>query len=262
MRKSLLCAGIATLTVAAVPAAYAQSAWSEWSLATGFEYTSGDYGALADTNILYVPFTIKYETPKIQFRVTAPYLRIEGPGSVIGGSDGGVVIGPGGAPVTTESGIGDIIVAGTYNLYPESGSDLPYFELTAKVKIPTADENVGLGTGELDFTIQGDVFKSFGRITPFATLGYRLRGDPAGIDLNNSLLVSGGATFKVNDQFSVGGVYDYREAASPLADNASEFSPFIVVKPADGWTLNAYGVFGFSDGSPDSGGGLQIRKAF
>lgn len=240
----------------------ATSGWSEFSLATGFEYSSGDYGAAFDTDILYVPLTAKYENELFQFRVTVPYIRIEGPGAVLGGADGGVVVGPGGPGVTTESGLGDIILAATLNLYPDRDSPLPYVELTGKVKLPTADEDDGLGTGETDYTIQADIFKSFGPFTPFGTVGYRFRGDPPGFELNNSLLLSAGGVFKANDHFSFGGVYDYREASSVFSEDASEVTPFVVVKPTDQWAITGYGVFGLSDGSPDAGGGLQIRRAF
>src|SRR5690242_21390205 len=54
------------------------------SLATGFDYTSGKYTGTENTDILYVPFIAKYETGPWTFRATVPYLRITGPGNVIG----------------------------------------------------------------------------------------------------------------------------------------------------------------------------------
>ncbi|MBB5517792.1 transporter [Amphiplicatus metriothermophilus] len=258
-----MAAGAAGVLALGAPAAMAQSGWNEFSLATGFEYTTGDYGADVDTDILYVPVTAIFETARFQLKATVPYLRIEGPGAVIGGPEGGgVIIGPGGPGVTTQSGLGDVIVSATYNLYPRSGGALPYVELTAKAKLPTADEDRGLGTGKTDVTVQADIFRSFGPLTPFAMVGYRFRGDPEGFDLENSFLASGGAVLKMSDRFSVGGVFDYREAATVFSEDSREISPFIAFKPAENVTVNAYGVFGLSDGSPDTGGGLQIRKAF
>ena len=235
--------------------------WNEWSLSSGAEYTSGTYGDVVSTNILYVPLSAKYETEHFQFKVTVPYLDIESGGSVIGGVDGGVIIVPGGTAFA-ESGLGDIIAAATYNIYPERGSDLPYVEFTTKVKIPTADEVKGLGTGELDVTAQADIFKSYGNITPFGTIGYKFRGNPDGIELENSVLASAGLSIKSSDGFSFGAVYDYQGAATALSEDQSEISPFIVVKPMPDISLNFYGVFGLSDGSPDTGGGVQLKKRF
>jgi hypothetical protein len=235
--------------------------WNEWSLSTGAEYTSGSYGDVVDTNILYVPVSAKYENEFFQLKVTVPYLKIDSGGSVIGGVDGGVIIVPGGAAFS-ESGLGDVIASATFNIYPDRGSDLPYLELTGKAKLPTADETKGLGTGEIDFTAQADIFKSFGNVTPFATIGYKLRGDPDVIDLDNSVLGSAGLSVKSNDSLSFGVVYDYQGSATPLSDDQSEISPFIVVKPTPGVSLNFYGVLGLSDGSPDTGGGVQVKRTF
>jgi hypothetical protein len=212
--------------------------------------------------ILYVPFTLKWESSRFQLRATVPYIRIDGPGSVLGGPEGGIVIGPATGPAVTESGIGDVIVAATYNLYPGTGTDRPFVELTAKAKMPTADETRGLGTGEADYTIQADIFRVFGNVTPFAMIGYRFRGDPTGLPLEDGIVTSGGLSIKVSDSVSFGASYDYREAATLLGNSVSELSPFVTVKAGTNWSLNAYGVLGFTDGSPNSGGGLQIGRTF
>lgn len=261
MKPILLMTGLAMIApMSALSAATAQDSWSEFRLAGGAEFTSGSYGATEDTDIFYIPVSASYETENFRFSGTVSYLQIEGPGGVIGG-DGGVVIGPGTGTVTSESGIGDTILAATYNLYPQS-ADAPFFEITAKVKLPTADEEKGLGTGEMDYSIQADVFQAFGNVTPFATIGYKMRGDPDGFDLEDSLFASAGAAVKVSDKFSFGGVYDFREAATAAAENVSEVSPFTSVKLTESVVLQVYGVYGLSDGSPDTGGGFQLRRAF
>lgn len=240
--------------------AQAEEGWSEFRISGGAEFTSGSYGGTEDTDIFFVPVSASYETEKFRFKGTVSYLQIEGPGGVIGG-DGGVVIGPGGGAVTSESGMGDTILAATYNLYPDA-NDAPFLELTGKVKLPTADSDKGLGTGEMDYSVQVDVFQAFGNVTPFGTVGYKLRGDPEGFDLNDSFFASAGAAVKMSETFSIGGVYDYRDAATDFADNVSEVSPFATFKVTDSAVVQVYGVFGLSDGSPDTGGGVQLRKSF
>lgn len=259
---------LATLTTSAAIAAItsvaasAQQDWSQLSLTTGVDYSTGDYGASVDTDIFYVPLTAKYETSRFQFSATVPYLRIEGPGVVVGGGGGGVIVGGATPTVTTESGLGDVTLEGVLNLYPESDSGLPYAELSVKVKLPTADEERGLGTGEIDTTVAVDVFQSFGNFTPFAALGYRFRGDPDGFELEDGIVASVGAVVKASEQFSVGAAYDYREAATAFADPTSEVSPFVVFSPSEAWSANVYGVFGLSDGSPNAGGGVQLTRRF
>ena len=254
-----------TLLASAIVAASAQVIAAadddNFKLTGGAEFSSGSYGADEDTDILYLPITLAYETDAFRFSASTSYLKIEGPGSVVGG-DGGIVIGPGTAQTTSESGLGDLILAGTLNAYPEAGSDLPYLELTAKVKVPTADEDKGLGTGEIDYSLQADVFKSFGTVTPFATLGYKVRGDVDGFELNDGLFASAGAVVKMSEKLSLGGAYDFREAATDTSEDASEVSPFVNLKVTPDVMLTTYGIFGFSDGSPDSGLGVQLRKNF
>ncbi|MGH8770313.1 MAG: hypothetical protein ACREV2_03910, partial [Burkholderiales bacterium] len=57
------------------------AATGQLSLGTGIDYSSGDYGADVDTDILYVPLTFKYDTERWFYRLTVPYLRIRGPGN-------------------------------------------------------------------------------------------------------------------------------------------------------------------------------------
>lgn len=253
---------IGTILGLASTSAMAQDSWSQFRLQSGFYYSTGDYGSGTDTNILYIPFTLQYRTEHFQLAGTVPYLQIEGPGNVVGGADGGGVIVGGGGAVTTQSGIGDIVLSATYNAYPDAGSALPYVEFTAKVKVPTADEDKRLGTGETDYTFEMEVFDTYNGVTPFARVGYVLRGDPEGFDLENSLYASGGLMFQASDQFTFGGSYDWREASTATSDDQQQIVPFAQFKPTDEWSIMGYGVIGLSDASPDAGGGLQITRRF
>ena len=149
---------LAVLTVGLLNPLAGETA-GQWKISTGFDYSSGDYGDPEDTEILYVPVNVKYAQDTFQIKVTVPWVQIKGPGTVIGAGDGGVVIPGDGTEVGTESGIGDIWASFTYSVeaIPE---DLFFLDLVAKVKIPTADEDKRLGTGEVDYTLQADFFKS------------------------------------------------------------------------------------------------------
>ncbi len=145
---------------------YAQD--GEFSFSSGFDYSKGDYGSATDTEIWYIPVTGNYEKGPWRFRVTVPYITIEGPGGVVGGTEGGLVVSGGGGVVTKESGLGDVVAAASYTINP-SNVYIPFIELTGKIKFPTADEDDGLGTGEHDYTIQADLYQSLGKISPFMT---------------------------------------------------------------------------------------------
>jgi hypothetical protein len=234
--------------------------WSQLSFSTGADYSSGDYGGTQNTEIFYVPFTTRYEFDSLTFKVTVPYLRITGPGLVVGGTESPFVIGNGAQTRTTQSGLGDIVGAVTYSFFPTTKA-MPLIEFTGKVKFPTADEDRGLGTGEFDYTVQTDIAKGFGRFTPFGTLGYRIVGDPSGAQLDNVIFTSAGGSYKFMNWLSGGLIFDYRQATSDRSQDPIEFTPYVVLKAIEDWSLNLYGVVGFSDGSPDEGGGLQITHS-
>ena len=139
---------------------------------------------------------------------------------------------------------------------------MPLLEITGKVKIPTASESKSLGTGEFDYTAQLDLSQNFGQVTPFGTLGYRILGDPSGVDLDNIFFATVGAGYAFNNRVSAGLALDYSQATTSGADDAVEVSPYVSWALTDRWGLLFYGLVGLSDGSPDSGGGVQLKATF
>jgi len=249
-----LCAGIALALACTV----AEAEQGQWKYTMGIDYSSGDYGGdPVDTKITYMPFITSYRSGSWTLKATVPWVQIEGAGTVIGAGDGGVVIGSGQNQSTSESGLGDIWLGASHNIDAVS-EDLFYLDLAAKVKLPTADEDKGLGTGEVDYTVQADIYKPMGDRMPFATLAYKIKGDPAGIELDNVLYASLGTDFVHSELTHLGLTLDYQEAATDSADHALEAMAYINRKLDDRWSLMFYGYKGLADGSPDYGGGLQL----
>jgi hypothetical protein len=237
---------------------------SSLSATAGVDYSTGTYGQTLDTNMTYVPLIVGYQASSFQAKVTVPYIAIEGPGAVVGGEDGGVVVkskGTAKTTVATESGLGDVVLQGTYNLYPADPHGL-FLELSGKVKLPTADESKGLGTGQADYTAQLDAFFSRGPFTPFGMVGYRFRGSSTVLPLKDGVVASAGLSARASNILSAGVSYDYRQAATATTSAVSEVSPFVIFKPAKPWSIDFYGTIGFSTASPDAGGGLQLKRVF
>jgi hypothetical protein len=229
---------------------------------TGIDYSSGDYGSgSADTDILYLYGAGEVEVGRWRARVTVPWIDIDGPGGVTGGPGDPVVVGSGGAGTTSNSGIGDIVLEAGY-LFGTADSSLPYIELVGKIKLPTADEDKGLGTGKTDFSVQADAFKTIEDLTVFGTLGFKVFGDPAGFNLNNAVFISAGASQRMNRAFSFGGSLDWREATSRFSSDRLELSPFASYHLTESMRLTGYGVVGLSNGSPDLGGGAALKVSF
>lgn len=258
MQKTLLACAVAALAALSGQAASAAES-GDFSLTTGLDYSSGKYGGTQSTDILYIPFTGKYETGPWSFKLTVPYIRITGPGGVV--RDIGA-FGTARATRTTESGLGDVVAAATYNIYGSKGASPLLIDLTGKVKFGTADENKGLGTGENDYAIQVDLYKTVDKFTGFVTVGYKVLGDPVGVNLDNVFYGSLGGSYKFTQQTSGGLILDLREKASASGAPQRELTAFVSHKIDKAWKTQGYLVQGFADGSPDWGAGAMVTYGF
>jgi hypothetical protein len=65
---------------------------SSLRFSTGFSYSKGSYGEVQDTEVFSVPLSLTYKDGPFKIRVSAPWVKINGPGSLIStpeGRDGG-----------------------------------------------------------------------------------------------------------------------------------------------------------------------------
>lgn len=225
----------------------------------GAEYTSGDYGTANTTDMWYLPATFRYGTDRGLLRLTVPYLVITGNGTVVPAGGNHHVVGPG--PTTTsrvtESGLGDIVAAGTYYLVPQTARR-PSLDVTGKIKLGTADEDRNLGTGENDYSVQLELAKTRDRMLFFGSVGYKLLGDPSPFDLDNIFYGDVGGQWRVDARRNVG--LDLYLAESPTAagSSAAEMTAYLNHKLDAKRSLQFYGLLGLSDGSPDWGVGIAI----
>ncbi len=250
----------AAYLVLGATAAAAQSSpkASSFSLSGGASYTTGDYGAPEKTEILIVPVSARYRTGALRLSATLPYVRIDSPGTVFGGVDGGPIIVDPDTPMgrRVRKGAGDLTLGGTYSIIGGRDGAL-LVDLGARVKLPTASKRKRLGTGKTDAAFSVDVSRQFGRVAPFANVAYRFFGDPQGWDLRNGFAASAGTSVQVGQSVAIVS-YDYSRAASRFIGDAHElFAGFS--GPAAGrlgWT--AFATVGLSDGAPDAGVGLLL----
>ncbi|MCA9502298.1 MAG: hypothetical protein KC616_04415 [Myxococcales bacterium] len=230
----------------------------------GVDFAQGDYGDrdqngdAVQTNSGSVPVFLKLEWEPVTFRISVPFLLIDGSDQVLGGTDGAEGNTDAAARSRLDYGLGDVTTSLTYTYYPTRDQRLlPVVDLTTRVKIPTAMND--LGTGYVDVTLQTELSKTLGRFTPFVGFGYRFRGGAA---FRDTWLVFTGLSLRVTDWLSVGAAYEYSEAATSFAGEVSEVSPFLSLRLGQHWRLSPYGVIGFDDGSPDWGVGSTLSYQF
>jgi hypothetical protein len=204
--------------------------------------------------VFYSYVDVRAEKGPWTLKLVLPWIHVSGPAVLLDGRGSGSV------GITNDrsvSGLGDINVSATYSLEQLYAAAL-FIDFTARVKIPTASFTKGLGTGQADGALQVDVAKAWGKFMPFITLGYRATGRPHGYPLRDVVFGTVGLQYTVNDAVAVGGLLDYRQAALRSAEDPRESTFYINWKLAPLWTLNVYGVVGYSRNSPDAGGGTTI----
>jgi hypothetical protein len=247
-----LCLGL-TCT-GATSALEADKGWREIKASSGVGYFSGRFGGPEATTILFAPLSLRYENARFRAQATVPYLEIEGPG------DPSAPDRP--LDASRIAGMGDATLSFTYLLDAHEGLNLSFLEVTGKIKVPTSRRPKGLGTGAPDYSIQADAFRSFGSWTPFGMLGYRWRGETELVQPRDGWLAAAGLEYEAREWLTLGAAFDYREEAFAGAGDERELSPFLVLRPSDGWSVSLFGLIGLSDGSPDAGGGMDVSRTF
>ncbi len=242
-------------------AAYAAEKKSPYkiTLTSGMHYSSGDYGQSINTDILYIPFTTKIKRGLWTAKITVPYLKITGPGTVVGDGDTTATTGTS-TTKTTKEGMGDIILSlsRAFRLNDKG----TFADLTGKVKLPTADEDKRLGTGVTDYIAEARLTQMYGDIYATAKIGRKFAGSSDRYSLKDSWRFSTGAGYKFNTKISAGLDYNFRESSSRNGTNHSELLGYGLYKIDDNWGLQLYASKGFTDGTADKSVGLMVNYKF
>ena len=158
-------------------------------------------------------------------------------------------------------GLGDLTLGVTRNF--AAPPDQPWsWSAGAEVKFATASTDRSLGTGEDDYATHVDLSYAAGRLTPFATLGYRWLGNPAGSDLRNYLFGTVGVNLAYTDQTTLALMMDWAEKNSTSGKASANFTVSVTRAFGDQWQVQAYGVLGQSDATADYGLGLSLSRGF
>jgi hypothetical protein len=92
----------------------------------------------------------------------------------------------------------------------------------------------------------------------FVTLGYKIYGDPAGLDFRNVGFSGVGFSHRVSQPVSAGLSWDYRPKITSTGNPINELTAFISYTFTPVTKLQVYALSGLSDGSPDWGGGVTL----
>ena len=232
-----------------------------WRLATGINFSRGNYGGTIATNVVSAPMILRVRRGRLSARISVPFLSISGPATVV---DTGGPGGTGGTPLPTtttsrnRSGIGDLSLGIGYSL-PLTASLT--FDATGRIKFPTASKAKRLTTGSTDVILQGDLTETIGKFSLHAAARRRFSGHSDFLVLRDTWGATGGFGVSPKKGLDVGVDYDWQQ--SSLAGNApdSVVTAWAGVGLSNRLRLSAYASVGTSSNSPDFalGTALSLR---
>jgi len=228
------------------------------SLSTGFDYSSGKYGGTTSTDVLYIPVIGKIQSDKLALKLTVPYIRVSSAGGVAVRGMGPFKVATS-TKTSTQSGLGDVIASAGYTILE---NDNLLLDLVGNIKFGTADPDKNLGTGKNDYSAQLDAYYQLDKTTIFATAGYKVVGAPVGIQVNNIAYGTLGISQKTGNKTSAGLMLDAAQGSNALSPGARELTVFVANRISQTLKIQANLMKGFSDSSPDYGGGVMVTGYF
>jgi len=216
--KLLTLLGLLSITSATTAIAETSSANWLWT-AGGYTSKIDRSSSVDETEIYMLPLSLKWRSGKRWAKLAGSWVAVKGPGNVDTASDtydnslDRDTLG-------SENGVGDLYLsAGQFFSYPLSDRKV-WLELSGKYKLPLADFDKGLGTGEADTTLTGSIFYPLQRSQDnpwfkpqqlYTKLSYAWRGDPDSIDLENRPTLLLGAVFRPSTQWQWGGHWQWQD---------------------------------------------------
>jgi len=208
-------------------------------------YMTGDFGTPTKSNLNYLSSTIGYIAPDYDVSVTVPYLSFTSKT---------------GSQSQTESGVGDMILRFGRVLVHEGAGGLS-LDGALSVKIPTADEMKGLGTGETDYGAFLGLRQRLGGFKVSFHGGYIKVGDPPHVNYNDIYLYGIGISgiFGFTELYTN---YEGRQATVPGAKNPQEiYIGFFHVLNTD-YAIKGSAFTGLNNGGPDLGFNAGLVRWF
>ena len=166
------------------------------------EQFEGTFESDDEVELLQLPFEMEFAGPTSRFTIRIPYVKIDRTGNVTMTTDGPAILGIGGpgrpryqksTAGESESGLGDIYLQQETFLMRSGRGRRPAVSLILDLKIPTAEEDDGLGTGERDWGVglrYAQPLNRYWRILGEAD--YRYMGNPDGLRFDDRLRLSAG----------------------------------------------------------------------
>jgi hypothetical protein len=222
----------------------------------GASYISGDYGQPGQTTtVVYAPLTATLRAPTWRLEATVPLMQIHGPDNVAGADGTPVVVGQGSGRETTREGLGDVILGG--GAYLPRAANLPLFDVSARIKLPTAGAN--LGTGRADYSAQVAAYQPVTtKFLLMAAAGYQWLGSSDLYHLKDGPTGMVGFNYKAATRVDAGATLNFTSRIADTLDHQIFVSPYLTWRLSRFVGLTGYALAGLTRSSPTAGGGIQL----
>jgi hypothetical protein len=232
------------------------------SFTIGAGYDQGDFGTPDISRAVYFPFSFRYTASQFEVGVSSSIARLTAPDGVQLIDGVPTQTGLGNTPLR-ESGLGDTVFRSRLFLVNDQGpeSSTPSITPFIRVKLPTAPEQRGLGTGKVDYGFGVELDKDLGSAFVFGDVGYTVVGKIPGLGLQNRPLASIGVGKQLSDALSVSTLLDWRRSIIVGAPNPTDLVGILSYRVGT-TTISPNAFVGLTDGSPDFGLGIQMRFRF
>jgi hypothetical protein len=292
LRRWILAATVAGAATA--PALHA----AQLQISTGAEYSSGNYGELASTEAIVVPFSARVSFGSFSLRASVPWLSVRGPadiapvvdddggdrgsnsgsGSSGSGSSGSGSGGSGSGSGGSGGGGSDDDPEADAGAFPDdrkvqgmgdatvsaawSFRDIAgtrlYVDVTGRVRLPTGNETTGLGRGTTDYATLAEIGWDGNRGGVFMLGGRQYLESTATVVRRDTWQGSGGGWVNVGKASLVGVQGNWREASRVGGVASRSVDVFLNLGLVGGWRLDVSGSAGLSKASPDYAAGLGV----
>ena len=260
MRRLLTVIALMCLSVSA---SWGQTAPARFTFRTGAGYDQGDFGAAEISRAYYAPFSLRYTARRFDIGVSSAFARID--------TAGGIRL-IDGVPTQTdsssgplqESGIGDTTIRSRFFVVIDEGRGTAKPSVTpfVKIKIPTADESRGLGTGKVDYGFGVELDKEIGPIFLFGDVAYTVMGKIPELGFRNRPAASVGVGKQVTENVTVSSMVDWRRAIIAGNTNPTELVGVLSYRLTPRVSISPNAFKGLSQGSADYGVGVQMSFKF
>ncbi len=239
----------------------------------GAEVSSGDYGSNAGVTIVRVPVVVSARpADSIDVTIELPVIFLtsnSGSGVVVTQGGAGRGRGAGASTTTTTTsadkvsaaGLGDINMSVGWTVLQDSAKS-PKVRPTLYLKVPTGDQERGLGTGTFEAGPGISVSKWLGSFQLFAEGAYIFQDSSSNYQGKNYVSYSVGGGVQATDRILVS-LYA-KGSSARVSDGVSPVEGRLKLNFMQSRRVSweVYALAGFTDASPAAGGGIFAMYLF